>query len=355
MWKLDGTPYASPREVHNLVAALVGPEEANEFWQKFYANYVTRDDIAFLKRAGFNSIRVPFNYKLLTPEDQPGVWLDSGFELLDHVVGWARDVGLYVILDMHCAPGGQTGANIDDSWGYPWLYESPAAQERVVAVWRKIAERYKDEPAVLGYDLLNEPLPDRPEFRKYNNRLEPIYKRITKAIREVDPNHIIILEGSNWDTSFRDFGPPFDSKLVYSIHKYWSPTTEESLKEYLGFRERYNVPLWLGESGENTDEWVSDMVTLAEKNDIGWSFWTYKKMDSPRGVVSYGVPVYWDEVQKFAKVCGGVESKDWRAARLALPVELGRVALADLLEKIKFRNCQVNQSFLKALHLTPKP
>ncbi len=353
MFKLWGGLYESPREIHNLVSALVGPEEARAFWVKFYDNYITKDDIDFLKQAGFNSVRVPFNYKLLTPEEQPGIWLEPGFGLLDRIVAWAKENGLYVILDMHCAPGGQTGANIDDSWGYPWLYESPEAQQRVVAVWRKIADRYRDEPAVLGYDLMNEPLPsDRPQIRKYDSLLEPILKRIASAIREVDAHHIIILEGGAWDTTFSNFGPPFDSKLVYSFHKYWSPTTQESLKEYLDFRDKYNVPIWLGESGENTDQWVSQMVELAEKNNIGWAFWPYKKMDSPRGVVSFDRPVYWDEILNFAKICGGVETDAWRKARLSLSVEHCRAALNDLILKCQFRNSHVNKDFLRALHLT---
>jgi endoglucanase len=353
MFKLEGGLYESPREVHNLVSALVGPDEAREFWKKFYDNYITKDDIDFMKKAGFNSVRIPFSYRLLTPEDQPGVWLEPGFELLDRVIRWSKEDGLYVILDMHCAPGGQTGANIDDSWGYPWLYESPEAQQRVALVWRRIAERYRSEPAVLGYDLMNEPLPDRPEFRKYHTMLEPILKRITAAIRQVDPNHVVILEGSNWDTSFGDFGPPFDSKAVYSFHKYWSPTTQASIREYLDYRDKYNVPLWLGESGENTDEWVGQMVELAERNQIGWSFWPYKKIDSPRGVVSFDPPVYWDEILKFARICGGVETDTWRKARLALPLDHCRAALNDIIVKSQFRNCKVNASFLRALHLRP--
>ena len=110
---------------------------------------------------------------------------------------------------MHCAPGGQTGANIDDSWGYPWLYDSPEASS-TIAIWKRIAAHYRDSETVLGYDLLNEPIPHFPELQKYNSKLEPIYKRIVAAIREVDKNHVIILGGAQWDTNFAVFGPPFD-------------------------------------------------------------------------------------------------------------------------------------------------
>ncbi len=351
MFKLEGDVYTSPREIHDLVAELVGPAEARVFWREFHENYIARDDIAFIRKAGFNSIRVPFNYRLLTPEEFPGVWLDSGFGLLDRVINWSTQEGLYVILDMHCAPGGQTGSNIDDSWGYPWLYESPESQQRVAEVWRRIAERYSDNPTVLGYDLMNEPLPNWPELRKYDPMLEPILKRITSAIREVDPNHIVILEGVDWDSSLRNFGPPFDSKSIYSFHKYWTSVTQESIQPFLDFRDKYDVPIWLGESGENTNQWITDLVQLAERNDIGWSFWPYKKMDSTRGVVSFDVPIHWDEIQRFAKICGGVSSEERRKARFALPIEDCRAALSDFIVKCQFNNCRINPDCLKALHL----
>ena len=83
----------------------------------------------------------------------------DGWRHVDDTIAWARKYGLWVVLDLHAAPGGQTGTNIDDSWGYPWLFESEKAQVDTVALWKRIAARYRDEPSVLGYDLLNEPIP----------------------------------------------------------------------------------------------------------------------------------------------------------------------------------------------------
>ena len=130
--------------------------------------------------------------------------------MLDRVIEWSREAGLYVVIDMHCAPGGQTGANIDDSWGYPWIYDSPQAQQLAIDTWKRIAAHYRDSETVLGYDLLNEPIPHFPELRKYNSQFEPLYRRIVAGIREVDKNHIVILGGAQWDTNFSVFGPPFD-------------------------------------------------------------------------------------------------------------------------------------------------
>src|SRR5258708_953071 len=152
MWLFQGGPQ-SPREIQALVLELLGPEGSAAFWQKYRENYITRDDIAFLHRAGFNAIRVPMHYNLFESDDA------EGFKLLDRLIGWCREEHLYVLLDLHAAPGGQTGANIDDSAGYPWLYQSEQEQAHLIAIWQRLAKRYRNEPAVLGYDLLNEPIP----------------------------------------------------------------------------------------------------------------------------------------------------------------------------------------------------
>src|SRR5207249_8671092 len=164
--------------------------------------------------------------------------------------------GVYVILDMHAAPGGQTGDNIDDSFGYPFLFGRRESQELTVSLWRKLAARYRDQPAVIGYDLLNEPIAHYFDAASLNPKLEPLYRKIVSGIREVDRNHMIFLGGAQWDTNFKVFGAPFDRKLVYTFHKYWMTVNQGAIQEYLNFRDKYNVPVWMGESGENTDEWI---------------------------------------------------------------------------------------------------
>jgi endoglucanase len=338
----------SPRQIQELFAELVGPDEARDFWAKFRDAWVTRDDIRFLKRVGFDSVRVPFNYRLLTPEDQPGTWLAEGFARLDDAVAWSRAEGLWVVLDLHGAPGGQTGRNIDDGWGHPWLFESEESQARTVAIWRKLAERYRDEPAVLGYDLLNEPLPNG--YEALNPRLEPLYRRLVAAIREVDPNHLIFLGGARWDTDFSVFGSPFDPNLAYTFHKYWNQTDDASIQSFLQFRERHGVPIWLGESGENDESWIEACIRLMDRHGIGWCFWPYKKMDSTRGVVSVARPAYWDEVVDYAEKRGA----DFEAsAKIRPPVAHARQALAELLEKSRLANARVNEGYLRALGLHP--
>src|ERR1700719_3871344 len=107
MWLFDGGPQ-SPTEIRALVLELLGPEGSAAFWQKYRENYVTREDIAFLHRAGFNALRVPLHYSLFESDDA------EGFKLLDRLIGWSCAENLMVILDLDAAPGGQTGTNIDD-------------------------------------------------------------------------------------------------------------------------------------------------------------------------------------------------------------------------------------------------
>jgi endoglucanase len=338
----------SPRLIHTVINELIGEDEARRFWKAYRDNYITREDIRFIKHAGFNSVRVPFSYRLFVSGGEPQKLEGPGYELLDRVVDWCRKEGLLVILDMHAAPGGQTGDNIDDSWGYPFLFESAESQDLTINIWRKIAARYPDEPTVVGYDLLNEPIAHYFDSVSLNPKLEPLYRRIVAGIREVDRNHIIFLGGAQWDTNFKVFGTPFDDKVAYTFHKYWMDVNQQAIQEYLDFRDKHNVPVWMGESGENTDEWIGSFRTLLERNNIGWCFWPYKKLDATPCVVSINSPAEWDTIVGFAES----PRRTFEEVRKNRPAkEKVKKALSDYLERIKFANCRINQGYLKALGL----
>jgi endoglucanase len=343
----------SPREIEDYFDELIGPEQAEAFWQQYRDAYITKADIDLLKSTGMNSVRVPIHYKFFTKGN------DEGFRLLDRVVSWAKADDMYVVIDMHQAPGGQTGTNIDDSYGYPWLYDSPGNQAELIEMWKRIADHYKDDPTVLGYDLLNEPIPHFPQLQKYNSQLEPLYKRISAAIREVDTHHVLILGGAQWDTNFSVFGPPFDKNVLYQLHLYefntpWNPTTaaktEKSLARYVAFREKYHVPIWLGESGENDDEWVRGFRELLEKNKIGWCFWPYKKMQKGSAIVSIQPPEHWNEIVKYAGERRGVGDTEKQLGMRPSP-EIAAAALKQLLENVKLEKCRVNTGYIEALGL----
>jgi endoglucanase len=341
----------SPRTINEVICQLVGEEQARKFWRAYYDRYVTQQDVRFLKRAGFNHIRVSFNWPLFATEAEPRALEGVGYLCLDRVVDWCKAEGLYVVLDMHGAPGGQTGDNIDDSWGYPFLFESPESRDLTIAIWEKLARRYADEPIVVGYDLLNEPIATHFDRELLNPKLEPLYKRITAAIRRHDENHIIFLGGAQWNTNFSMFGPPFDDKLAYTFHRYWEEVTPALIREYVEFGERYNVPLWMGESGENSYEWIAAFRELLEAHDIGWCFWTYKRLDTDRSVVSVTRTPEWDDIVAFAEGPRATfqEIRDHRPPR-----QVAAKALEDYLENIRFENCTINEGYLSALGLSTR-
>jgi endoglucanase len=344
MFKLNDV--SSPANIELVFNQLVGPVEAAKFWDKYLDAYITEEDIQYIKKSGANHIRLPFHYKMFTSE----FYLNGnnrGFIYLDRIIAWCKKAGLYVLLDMHCAPGGQTGDNIDDSYGYPFLFESDTLKKQTADIWRNIAARYKDEPVLIGYDLLNEPIAhyfsNKEELNKF---LEPLYKDITAAIRESDKNHLVFIGGAQWNTNFGVFGAPFDSKSVYTFHKYWMPVNEGEIRNFLEFRKKYNVPLYLGESGENTDDWVKSFRELLDKNEISWCFWPYKKMENTKGIMNFKMPENYPLISSFATS----DRSRYSNLRSHRPdISKVRTAMNEFIENSKFSKCFANDGYVKAL------
>ena len=266
----------SPRQIYGAFDRLLGSEKAAAFWREYRDRYIAQDDIRFIKSVGFNTVRIPLHYALFMTDD--GTIQGDGWALLDRVLGWVREAGLYAIVDLHAAPGGQTGINHDDGPGYPLMFYVPTHREMTVRLWAAIARRYAGNPAILGYDLLNEPIAPYHDVATLNPRLEPFYRDVTAAVRAVDPGRVIILAGGQWSSSFDMFGPPFADNLAYTYHSFWASTKRDSIQRHLNFAARYNVPLFLGETGELTDDWNEGFRKLHETHGVGWSFWTYKKI-----------------------------------------------------------------------------
>lgn len=341
----------SARLINDMFCQLVGPDFTARFWKTFKDNYVTREDIRFIKSTGANTIRLPFHYKLFTDEDYMGLTAaQDGFQRIDSLVEWCRESDLYLILDMHDAPGGQTGDNIDDSYGYPWLLESEESQQLFCDIWRRIADRYKNEPVILGYELMNEPIaPYFDNVAELNSKLETVYKRGVKAIREVDSNHIVLLGGAQWNGNFsvfRDF--KFDDKLMYTCHRYGGPATEDAIRGFIQFRDSVNLPMYMGEIGHNTDEWQAAFCQVMRDNNIGYTFWPYKKMEGS-SFVGITSPEGWQAVVDFAEAPRGT----YKEVREARPDQAAaRQAMTDLLEACKLKNCVVQDSYIASLGMT---
>jgi endoglucanase len=330
MWKF-GNDGDRPRKIEKLVSDMIGPEQAERFWLAFRRNYITEADIQRIAELGFNSVRPALNARRFLTEGDDPTYVDEGFELLDNLVQWCKKYNVYVIIDMHGAPGGQTGANIDDSPNdQPGLFMDHKNQDRLVDLWVKIAERYRDEPTVAAYDLLNEPLPRRTgAAERYGDQLEPLYKRITAAIRRVDKKHMITLEGTDWANDWSMFSQPFDDNLFYQFHYYcWDrPTNLKSIDQFLSRRAELGTPVWVGETGEKENTIYWGTTQYFETNNIGWSFWPWKKMDTTNTPYSIKRPSGWDQVVAYSR------GRDKPSA------EVAQRAFDELIENIKLANC----------------
>lgn len=348
MWRFKHA--ASPRQIEEVVAQLIGDPAARRFWTQWRDQYITAADIHLIRQLGFNSVRVPLHHRLFLSANEPDRLAGPGWALLDRLIGWCKAEGVYVVLDLHAAPGGQTGTDIDDSPGYPFLFESEEAQRLTTVLWRGLAARYRDEPTVLGYDLLNEPIAHFFDTARLNPGLAPLYRRLVAAIREVDPHHVIFLGGAQWNTNFAAAGEPFAPNLVYTFHTYWTEPDTKAIENYLAYRERHQVPLYLGESGENTDEWITRFRVLLEANQIDWCFWPYKKVDLKTGVLDIPPPADWDAVRAFADAPRGT----YEEIRKARPADgVAARALADLLKNLSPERCRINEGYVRALGLAP--
>ncbi|MEK8130573.1 cellulase family glycosylhydrolase [Paenibacillus filicis] len=301
-----------PRRMEAMIRDLIGEEKARQFWETYYDRYVAEADIRRIAEEGFNSVRIPINARFLQTE-APGVYHEGHLALLDRMIAWCRQYRLYAILDLHGAPGGQTGTNIDDSENnLPELFLNDAHRAEAIAMWRMLAERYKDEWIVAGYDLLNEPLPNW--FAEHNDKIMPLYRDMIQAIREVDDRHMIILEGAHWATDWSIFTDKPDDNLLLQFHKYWNNPDTASIQTYLDKREELNAPLFMGEGGENNINWYVGAFQLFEDHDISWNFWTWKKMDTDNSPYSIRKPQGWEQLVAYLN--GGARPSAEEAERI---------------------------------------
>lgn len=320
---------------------LVGPEKTAGFYNKWLANNTRKIDVDSMARWGFNSIRLPMHFNLYTlPVDEEPVagkntWLEKGFAMTDSLLKWCKANKMYLILDLHATPGGQ-GNDLPISDRHPdkpALWESEANQQKMIALWHKLAERYVNEPNIGGYDIINEPnwgfenKDDKRGTKEQTNApLKKLMMDITAAIRQVDKKHIIIIEGNGFGNNYNGILPTWDDNMVLSFHKYGNFNTEAAIQNFLKLRDTYNVPLWLGESGENFNTWFTECIGLVERNDIGWSWWPWKKMGI-NNPVEIKMP---DNYQKLVDYWTGKGPKPSAAE--------AQVVLNQWLENIKFEN-----------------
>ena len=291
----------------------------------------------------YNLYTLPIEQEKVASEN---TWLEEGFTMTDLLLKWCAANKIYLILDLHASPGGQgRDANISDyDTTKPSLWESEANQNKMIALWKKVALRYKDNPWIGGYDIINEP---NWNFTGTNNNgcdetsngpLRTLQVNITKAIREVDTNHLIIIEGNCWGNNYNGIFPLWDDNMALSFHKYWNHNTKGDIQKMLDYRTQYNVPIWLGESGENSNVWFKDAISLVESNNIGWAFWPMKKIENIAGITSVKKNPDYEVLLQYWKNGGTKPSPDF-----------AKKALMQLAENYKMENVTVKPDVIDAM------
>ena len=339
-------------QIKGKIAELIGQDGMENFYKAYLENGITKADIDSLAKWGFNSIRLPMHYNLYTlpiekePVKGQNTWLETGFKMTDDLLKWCADNQLYLILDLHAAPGGQgNDANISDNdKTKPSLWESEENQKKTIALWKKLAERYKDEPWIGGYDLINEPninfTGKNPNGidEMSNAPLWKLQKDITEAIREVDKKHLIVLEGNGWGNNYNGLIPLWDDNLVFSFHKYWSNNDDATIQNALDLRTKHNAPIWLGETGENSNVWFTELIQLLDKHNIGYAFWPMKKIDNIAGIANVKITPEYQKLLDYWTNGGEKPSK-----------EFAEKALMQIAENYKLKNTEIKQDVLDAM------
>lgn len=336
MWLADNIKrFDRPRRIERVIEELVGKEYAEEFWDKFYQKYIKREDILYMSELGYNSVRIPLNWRLFMEEGEGIKWKDRGFILLEKCVQWCEEAGIYAFLDMHGAPGGQTGANIDDSLDdVPRLFIDYDSREKALALWERLAEIYNDREVIGGYDLLNEPIaPGKYDY--LIPEVERFYKDVIKVIRNKDEKHLLSIEGVHWATDIEFLSERPDNNMILHFHRYAEMPDIQCLKYFIKKSEELDVPLWLGETGENLNEWYTALYPLAESLGIGYNLWPWKKMECTNSPCSVSAPKDYKLIIQYAT--GGPHPG----------YEKARKILDEYLYNIALENCELHPEVTK--------
>ncbi len=186
---ITGFP-ANEEAFRKVVYRALGVEKADLFFDRYLENFFSEEDALFIHSLGLNLVRLPFNYRHFENDLNPFVLQESGFKHLDRVIEICARHQIYTILDLHAAPGCQNQDwHSDNPSAQALFWQHKHFQDRAVWLWENLADRYKNNPWVAGYNPLNEPSDPS------GKALDTFYRRVVSAIRKIDPQHIIFLDG----------------------------------------------------------------------------------------------------------------------------------------------------------------
>jgi endoglucanase len=285
------------------VRSALGDDKYELFFDRLLTSFFGAADAALLASRGMNCVRVPINYRHFEDDDRPFEIKESGFRHLDRVIDECGRHGIYTVIDLHALPGAQNHHwHSDNPTHVPSFWTHRHFQDRAVHLWEVLADRYKDNGWVAGYNPVNEPAD---ESRRVAG---PFYERVVGAIRAVDPRTTLFLDGNTYSTEFDIFpAEPWDN-TVYVCHDYARAglartgdypgltgtdfsdkgTLEKKFLERTAYSRRTGTPIWVGEFGpvytgdDRIDQQrrilLDDQLDIYRRHDASWSIWTYKDL-----------------------------------------------------------------------------
>lgn len=273
-----------------------GEEKYGWFFDRYYKTYFQDQDAAAMKAMGCNAIRIPFNYRVFENDLQPYVYSPEPFAYMDYVVEVCARHGIYSVIDYHAVQGYENAFHCcDNITGVMELYHNAECQNRCVKLWEYVAEHFKDNPNVIGYDLINEPGPKDDEV----GQLKELYRKIIRAVRAIDKEHILFLEGPALSNRFDVMDEVFDDNMGYTPHYYhsgpkfaamkheqdWKNTIEQDIEARSQMCGKLNIPCWFGEMGISTGPYeeirlrcMDITLELLNQRGYSWSLWTWKDL-----------------------------------------------------------------------------
>ncbi|MFE1665739.1 discoidin domain-containing protein [Microbacterium sp. P02] len=279
--------YSDDYSLNDTLTARFGVKGAQSVIDAHQDTWITETDIDNIAATGLNFIRVPIGWNTFLNLD--GTWKPNPWEKLDWLIEESSQRGIYVLLDLHMVPGGgcswgscgRIGPSPNGFWG------NPTYQDWVQDIWENIAARYEGNPAVAGYDLINEPLIDPAEDTDDLKKKNDFFDRIYDAVRAIDPDHLIVLPAFLGMDSIADPDDYGWTNVMYQLHPYdmsapkdWNAQNQLVTNELAATPQRLTdpgVPILNGEYSlyYNDDVWARFMAGMNAQH-VSWSNWTYK-------------------------------------------------------------------------------
>lgn len=316
---------------------VLGEKKYNLYFDTFLKSYFTEPDAAYIHSLGLNLLRIPINYHLFEDDMNPGIIKEEAFAYLDSVIAMCARHQVYTIIDLHALPGAQNQHwHSDNPTHVASFWKHKEFQDRALHLWEVIAERYKNQPWVAGYDLINEPA------EPTGTKLFPYYKRLRDAIRKIDADHILFLEGDRYAAEFDKFTEVWDN-VVYTNHDYAIPgfidggdypgysrnryfdkdTLEKEFLKQSEFMFTHKVPVWVGEFGpvytgdpqkdEMRYQVLKDQLAYYDKYKVSWCIWLYKDMGLQAVMYQKENTPYMQLVSKFLSRKDSLGADAWGA------------------------------------------